>query len=130
MKKEIEVAVNWWAEQLRQPPKMDNGDSVHNMLGNALVAQKYTPVTEDQIERFRHDLTKSLHRYARSEVKVLYVGVDYSPDGLLSDALSNAGIDGIDVRLPWKTHMNVCRGMVTVAVGYRGAWQVLYEEKQ
>ncbi len=131
MNAEIGEAVEWWADQLRRTPKLDNGDQ--SPMGGTtwalamLNATSVPLVTEEQITKFKESLHARmiLHcqdswnpeqpdwdSYGRS------IGVDYGPDRILSDACRDAGIKDADQRFPWKTVMWTNPGRVTVACGY------------
>jgi hypothetical protein len=128
MNDEIAAAVNWWADQLRGPAKMDNGDAFGS-------AKDLPPVTEEQIEKFKASLTEKLPaylgRYWNPEDPLCgsyfrTLSVDYDPCALLSDAADYAGIDAQGLRFPIKTVMWIDPGEVRVACGYGAADVVVW----
>ncbi len=114
---QIEAAVNWWANAIRNP-KFDDGDdgSGGGMAMMMATLARKSP-NEDEIEAFKVALAEELC----SNENVAYLGLscDYGPDGTLADALQKAGMD---VSLPWKTNMNFRDGKVSVSHGYRAEY--------
>ena len=47
MEKEIDVAAKWWADQLRQVPKHDNGDAMCNMMASWAADSTRRVITEE-----------------------------------------------------------------------------------
>lgn len=135
MKKEIEVAVEWWASQLREVPIMDNGDFLQSaMLG--FLAEPRETITEEQIEMFKESLTHQLEEQYKDHWNDPHVGsywraigVDYDPDHALIQACDDAKIEWVH-RFPVKTMMWVNPKQVSVKVGYGASLQVIYQEEE
>ena len=117
--KQIELAVNWWGEALRNPKfqtlsqgeRSDPGSRPAAMAEIMAKAFHKEP-PQDIIEQFKKALAEKL------KAGNTYLSVDYHPSKTLADALEEAGADG-GMRLPWKTHMNFNEdGSVEVACGY------------
>lgn len=139
MEKEIEAAVEWWAEQLAGPVVHDNGDIGQSLFATGLAAGLPT-LKAVQIETFKSELRKNLKAhieavawkpedptfgaYGRS------LGVDYHPDRLLADAAEAAGIGAPMLRFPCKTMMWVNPGQVEVAKGYGARPVTIYRAEQ
>lgn len=129
--KEIEVAVGWWTDVLRQPAKFDNGDksgtgAVTQILA-ATISGRNVALAEEQLATF----AKCLTNYLETELEMnrqkgwgfgTSINVDYVPDHRLSEAAKLACIEGIDFRFPWKTCMQIADGSVRVSCGYRAPW--------
>ncbi len=138
MEKEIEVATTWWADQLRQVPKHDNGDLMHNALAAWASERTRRVITEDQIERFRTELVE---RWVKrntgnwrpgapgwgSSLRVL--ATDYAPAGELAEALEAAEITQGNLVLPIKTMMWIDPGEVKVSCGYGAGIETLYNNQ-
>lgn len=119
---EIEVAVEWWAEDVAKYASRDNGDV---SLASAFITALEAPRREqavpsaEQVEKFKDALRQSLKEwmdgadYRRSYISL---GVDYGPDSILSEAAEKAGIDRN--RFSWKTNMWIYPGQVKAARGY------------
>ena len=140
MKKEIEAAVNWWAEQLNGT-KQDNGDFIHNAFMSMI---KYEPAMPHQIAQFKANLSKAIEHRIKDQYKDIFQGltnwypsdpirgsafrnicVDYGADQILMDAAEKAGIHG--ERFPVKTSMWIDPGSVRVGHGYRAPVVEIYK---
>ena len=137
IKEEIKVAAKWWADQLRQSPRHDNGDAFQSGLATLLASQVGHP-SEEQIARFERELAELLSvqdafqgdswipsrpewaSYARC------IGCDYHPDRVISDALRKAGIESFSLLLPFKTVMQINPGEVNVAYGYGAPFKTIW----
>ena len=127
--KQIEVAVQWWGEQLKMPTFDMGADSKGSMMGE-LMATVYSKRQPDSvIADFQGHLAKAL-KGTKGRVEWLCVGVDYWPDKILSDALEAAGVRVSMIQLPWKTQMWFQNGGVQVSLGYGGKSQELLLEDQ
>jgi hypothetical protein len=119
--KQIEVAVNWWAELLNrgrctwteQNKNAElNWDTGKCSLLDALLNQ--LPQDTGDVSVFKFSLQNELI----NEEVVTYIGVDYHPTGDLSRALAMAGFKRSP--FPFKTAMYFNKGGVQVRVGYGG----------
>lgn len=111
---QINGAVDWWANALRNP-KFDNGDD--SPIGGlammlAITGRRGGP-TEAQIATFKELLTAEL---AKEMDEYDDLSTDYHPCSELSLCADVAGID--DSHFPWKTIMNFRNGNIQVAYGY------------
>lgn len=138
MKKEIEVAATWWADQLRQVPNHDNGDVMCNAMASWAADRTRHVITEEQIARFKNEL---MCRWVKrnqdnwSPDKPLLgsalrnLATDYSPAGELAEALEVAEITPANLVLPIKTVMWIDPGKVSVSCGYGAPIEILYDER-
>ena len=119
---QIDVAVNWWAEAI-QNPKQDNGDKSENgFMSSMMMALLVETVTPEQVEAFKSALKDGLEQDERPRL-----GVDYKPYGLLSVAISLAGISLSNA--PIKTEMVFTEGGgVKVSYGYGATFETLLGE--
>lgn len=137
---EIEVAALWWADRLRGGSRQDNGDAAQSLFAD-LVSSRVMPPTPEQIEAFRLALAKRLSDWADANPECWDAdnpnrgsagegrcfGTDYSPDGLLADALNDAGLDDrFDALFPMKTILWLGPGCVRVRYGYSEPMDCLY----
>lgn len=140
--KEAAVAAKWWADQLRTGFEPNNGSAdeegtVANTLKNnpspfakGLFSRTADEeqCTPERVDAFEAALAKGIQEMLAQEFQSSYgntFGVDYHPDPILSKALAEADIKESMTTLPWKTHMNVFEGRVTVGAGYGAAWKEL-----
>jgi hypothetical protein len=124
---EIAAAAKWWADQLRMPPFMDNGDAYQSILGST-TAVTLPPLQENQIGRFERWLawlcqTNFSKNWNPSEPDwargCRTLATDYGPDLTLHFAAKRAGIIGdLMLRFPWKTVMWISPGSVKLRCGY------------
>jgi hypothetical protein len=114
-KTQVELAVNWWADAIRNP-KHDNGDSsstggvtmaLATMLSNNVI-------TEEQIELFKQTLTSELED--NENIARYGIHCDYGPCLSLETAMNSGDIPPIQA--PWKTNMRFAEGKVFVSYGY------------
>lgn len=153
MQNEVEIAANWWADQLRQPPGrqdagMNNPDVV--MLSAAITLQKnasYTPVPAEKIEDFRKalidEITKRIgtnwdpanpYKGGALDGRIVFCDYGVSVENALGAALRAAGIVNSkgwieDSRLPTKTVMRIDPGLVEVKKGYGAPFIEIYKEE-
>ena len=122
---QVEKAVNWWADAISHP-RFDNGDpSEVGGITMTLAIMATQPVSDEQKARFKESLEKRL-RTGSLDYGMCF-GVDYHPDGILADAMSEASIP--ESQAPWKTQMWFRGGKVIVSYGY-GAPRVTLEEEE
>jgi len=122
-------AAKWWADQLRNGAKLDNGDPsttgvmtmMMGLLNQQHAAAERTP---EQEQAFEDALTEILLALDDQHARWGF-GVDYHPGGILQDAAEQAGIDVDMCCLPWKTHMHFEDGEVKVACGYAAPLETL-----
>jgi len=118
--KQIEVAVNWWAEKI-VVPKFDNGDnSPTGGVTVALALMASTRVSEDKIGPFKEALIEGLKT---NPFAMQGIHVDYGPCEILHDAMVKADIPTNNA--PWKTNMSFHDGGVRVSYGYGQPWEDL-----
>ena len=120
---QIEVAVNWWANVMKNP-KFDNGDdSQQGGMAGMLATMGKQEVSVDQTEKFKVELRKVLEG---GEVGPWGLSVDYHADQNLAKAMDAAGVPRGNA--PWKTSMTFRDGAVKVRYGYGAEQQQLYPE--
>ena len=121
MKKETaQKAAKWWADRLRSPAKLDNGDDSSTgamtlMMATMLQTKERTRLDTAKIDAFEKELTQLI-----LDSGYLTISVDYGPDWMLMQASEKAGLDLGMCTLPWKTTMWLNRDdTIKVAEGYR-----------
>ena len=127
---QIEKAVNWWVNAIRQPtfdglsdeeradPKND-GYQMAEMMATLAVK----PKTEEQMDAFKKALRDELLSSEYNPYHGLHV--DYGPCVPLHNAAEKAGIVG-GTTFPWKTNMYFRDdGSVRVSAGYRSPMEIL-----
>lgn len=116
---QIEKAVNWWAESIRNP-QHDNGDeSMHGGFARAVVSLGVQKVSDKQVETFKQELRDLLFNHEQAKWGL---HVDYSPDTILTEALRRSAIS--ELNAPWKTHMHFYpNDVVKVSCGYGAEWK-------
>ena len=119
--KQIEKAVNWWANVICKP-KFDNGDkSEAGGVCMLLAHANKTTVQENQIKKFKDSLSEQLRkcRYLAYALEC-----DYHPSPMLAQACKDAEISESNV--PWKTHMIFkcsTEDIVRVSYGYAAEYK-------
>lgn len=116
-------AARWWANKLRGPVKLDNGDRSPVGVLTALMAgdlqrAERSKRSEQDIAAFESALTDVIIEHAEEVSTYHPLSVDYGPGYWLNMAASRAGIDLGSASLPWKTTMWIRDGKITVAEGY------------
>lgn len=122
----VETAINWWINQItgsRLGGSIgDDSNSVFTMeMADHLFSQ--TSVNETQVATFRELLSKTL-MYKLSKGIEPALEVDYSPRGILADAMVESGIS--DNKAPFKTNMVVGVNSVRVNTGYRAEYEEIF----
>lgn len=119
---EARTAARWWADQIRQGAKLDNGEGMHGVLGAMLQAVEKRGVTDEMIDAYEEALARSIQTGHRSHDGTDWrrggFGVDYGPDRILSAPMDEVGLKGMTL-LPWKTVMWISDGSVRVSHGYQ-----------
>lgn len=134
---EIRAAAQWWADQLKASPIMDNGDAFQSVFSSYVANQLNFPLSDQQIDLFRRWLEVALMANAKGtgwNPKAPIFGSanrgvynDYHPSWLLVLAWQRACLPGDpDHRFPIKTSMHYDPGQVTVRAGYSAREQVLF----
>ena len=136
MNKEIEAAVKWWTDTLRNGAKQDNGDPMCNMMA-LFCASTMKPLTDTQLDAFSKELTEQL----RTQLSKTWdpsrptfgsalntLDCDYGPNAMLSAAAIKAGIATCCPPFPMKTCMWIMPGTVEVRYGYRADTETVYQE--
>ena len=136
MEQEINAAVEWWVEQLRQLAHHDAGDRLNSAFVNVFTERYFTPLSDEQLATFRsalhEEVTKMVEEHPPKEGDPMWgaamrcFGTDYGPDHVLGEAADRAHIDDQRLRFPVKTLMWVDPGKVEVRPGYGAEEQVIY----
>ncbi len=105
------VAAAWWARQIGGHAKIETGSGMVNMV---LLRNAGPPAPKDEATRFEEALHAKLVEQLERHGKA-YLSVDYHPDGLLRQVVSEVGTRA---QFPIKTSMSIRPGDVTVAAGY------------
>lgn len=125
--KAIEIAANWWADQLFTHTDMNNGEPLHGGLGSLLAslekAEDRPGDKEKYIEAFKKYVADRLQNHTE-----VYLGVDYDPDMPLREILKRAGLDENRTH-PWKTGMAITERWVQVSCGYGAPRKLLYVDE-
>lgn len=118
MEYDLKKAVKWWSDQVRGNKPHDNGDDSPASRMSMLMADSMRkPVGDVQIGIFEKALEEGLKaRFEEWGDNYVYVGVDYSPDVVLSEAAQAAGIGPYN--FPFKTMMIFKNGEIWVKEGY------------
>lgn len=125
---EIEIAVQWWLDQMKNRTVGTSGDGdIDAFFILAMRGGNVPPLTEEQISAFQAGLTRLLSKHLE---KYGYCSLltDYGPEEILRDVCLEAKIDDVSSRLPLKTIMSIRRGKVYVRCGYGAREVVLYGE--
>lgn len=104
----IKTAAKWWTDKLRERAPHDNGDnSRSNQLAMILADMLTTPMSEDQLNRFRKALEEGIDQNLKKYGDAYggSMGCDYGPCNLLREAAVQAGINLNN--FPYKTHMHI-----------------------
>jgi hypothetical protein len=130
MDREIRTAAKWWANHLRGPVEMDNGDALQSSFAS-MFSSRNKPLTKEQIATFEIELAKEIKLYIEDSFNeavaegnprwgsgIRVIAVDYHPMKLMKEAACRAGFDLGMTRLPIKTCMWINPGEVSVACGY------------
>lgn len=105
----INVVVEWWINKLRSGTPHSNGDDgLPSIFACALADSLTSSASEDSYKTFeaslkyliKKEMEESLNRFPH-----LYLGCDYSPCRILSDAAKVSGINKLN--FPFKTHMHI-----------------------
>jgi len=126
--RQIEVAVDWWANTLRGEKSFQIGASqaerdadpaIERAEVAATMASMCKTYTDDVIDRFKERLTENIHKSNPIDIYHLGLRVDYHPCVELFEALKMAGVpmkSDVDsmVVLPSKTYMSFKDGGVQV----------------
>ena len=141
------TAAAWWAQYFDDSVRWDVGDdSRTGGFAAAMVALSATeapPVTPEQIAAFQAILARKLTDDLNSQVEWeakrarwarrhrrdnspgtphVYLKVDYCAEGMLADAIKEAGIRSSSA-LPTSSSMRVELDEVSVSAGYQAGWE-------
>lgn len=128
MAKQVEAAVNWWADKLTAckqsglsaEERRDPANQSYQLAEMLMILSK-PKVTNEQIDKFKESLSTQI------EAKKPYcLSVDYGPDMVLGRALADAGIDAGMGTLPIKTTMWLDDDKVTVRYGYGAPVETIF----
>ena len=129
---QIDAAVDWWANLLRDKEfsglsaeERTNGENagyqMAEMLAGGVAQKEAADISDEQVKLFKVALGHLIiDRLAKSKNGFFHLGVDYGPDMNLSQCLQFAGLPPhSSTILPWKTvmWMDDARG-VEVGYGY------------
>ena len=121
MDKEIDIAVNWWAEQLGTRHQ-DAGDA--HLNGMMQVFHCAEPPTDEQKENFKIALKNQFNDADKEHGFGLRV--DYDPDVYLRNAAEEIGYKVTNGSFPVKTTMFVENGKVEISNGYGSPYMPIY----
>jgi len=115
-------AAKWWADQLRNGAKLDNGDPSNGggmamVMGLMLQHDMAAKRTPEQIQAFEDALVDVIQEQDEWQLRMGF-GVDYHPDDVLTAAIDRSGVKVDMTCLPWKTHMRFDGDQVRVSCGY------------
>lgn len=112
-----DIAASWWADKVVKP-KFDAGaDSSAMVIAELLASMQTQSISDSSKEKFKNILKqKIIDRFEKTNYQI-YLGCDYSPEGILSEAIAEADLPSGNA--PWKTSMWIDRdGSVSVKYGY------------
>ena len=117
------AAAMWWADQLRNGAKLDNGDdSPNGGIFVALALLGRPSISEEQVQQFQEELAKRVDAQLQQSSYGVTLDCDYHPDHMLAESADAAGIRSNIGVLPVKTTMHVRKGEVTVSCGYGASY--------
>ena len=122
----VETAINWWINQITGSRLGGSiGDDSNSVFAMEMADHFFsqTSVNETQVAAFRELLSKTL-MYKLSKGIEPDLEVDYSPRGILADAMEESGISGN--KAPFKTNMVVGVNSVRVSTGYRAEYEEIF----
>ena len=119
---QIEKAVNWWTERIKQPTFDAGADSPEMKLAETMAQMLTSTVAEGSIDKFKNALRSALKN--KDYYPFQGIHTDYHPDPILFEAAKDAGISSNN--FPWKTSMYFRDdGSVQVSLGYGAALEDL-----
>ena len=121
------VAAQWWADQLRRPPKMNSGDRAFDQL---MQADSPEIIPAERIQLFQATLERKIIEAweagdLNSVLGVVEVEVDYEPSDNLKVAAKEADVR-LPKNLPIKTFTLIKPGKVMLKHGYGAELQVIF----
>lgn len=122
MEQEINAAVAWWCQRLREQPNHNTGDADLNFCIHMFTFEQYEPLPEEKIQAFSTALRELLLTAPPNTIST-----DYAPEDELRDATRLAGIDHAEIRFPIKTVMWLEDGCVSVKCGYGAPFETIYQ---
>lgn len=131
---QIDAAVTWWAARLvsckqsglSAEERADPANRAYE-FGEMLMTLNRPKITPTQIDTFAESLRTRLAVADPWTARTL--GVDYGPDPILADALTDAGIPDHTGMLPIKTVMWLRDdGSVAVRYGYAAPIETIYAD--
>lgn len=108
------IAAAWWRRALEGRYLSDAGDPSINML--TAIAQKTITSESSPVDIFEAKMYIALIDRMSVSKYPINLDVDYGPEGMLAFVYDDAGVRG---QFPFKTHMIVSPGDVTVSCGYQ-----------
>ena len=112
-----EIAASWWADRVVRPTFDAGADSPAMVMAEVLATVGAAKIEESNKLKFHNILKrKILDKLMKTNYQV-YLGCDYSPEGILAEAMNEAEIPSSNA--PWKTSMWIDPdGSVSVKYGY------------
>ncbi len=125
----VEVAVNWWANEITADMRGGSlGEDDDSKISMTVLDMLYpkTPITEEQITKFKESLTKKLmDTIYEYDGEVVQMRCDYGPCRLLYEAMKESGISPL--RAPFKTELYIRAYCVGVIEDYGGKDIMLFD---
>ena len=123
--KTAQKAAKWWADQLRRPAKLDNGDTsamgaVTFGLAKSLQQSERGVLSDELIDSFEKELSKNILTEDPG-----CISCDYGPCEILVRSADNVALDLGSTLLPWKTDMLIRANTVSVKYVYRASFQTI-----
>jgi hypothetical protein len=134
MEAEINAAVEWWVNVLRERPAHDNGDAFQSMFSTRM-SRMLPPIDDVQLEIFGNTLREIIYQRCVETWRpgnpqwgsyMRTFGCDYGPDMMLSEAAESANIKPSMLLFPIKTVMWINPGEVTVRHGYGSEIETIF----
>lgn len=131
----VQVAAEWWANQLREKKVIDDLGPDQASVRNALIlalgdTMGRVDISEEQAGEFEAELAVRVNyelvERDPPEDKVL-LKVDYELQGMLEDVADTLGLERLKTVFPRKTVMWVSRTQVSVREGYGSDKRILYD---
>lgn len=126
--KNVQVAVNWWANAIANP-KFDNGDkSASGGMASilAMMLSARNTITEEQVKKFKKELAELIVEQLDDSAYTCNLSVDYGPNHILSAAAEKADIPA-GMNFPRKTQMTISKDKVTVREGDGASTKILWQ---
>ena len=133
--KAVSTAVKWWGDFLRgsKTTHFRNGDDGLNGIVLGLTSSSKRTSMGHIDDAIVCKFESILGQYLINEGVIIdQLSVDYTPDTILTEALTMAGVKVDSAILPWKTEMdfmvNDGKLTITTSYGYRSNDVVIYKQ--